>query len=171
MDFDSIITFLFIIVFFVLPSIFKQIRAKSKKAGSSGKTEQKPSIFGRIGEQIQQFVQELEKQAQQQKQGQKEPSTVWETFEEDQEELPQFETAGRDTSYDEPEGFVSKEALIPEVDPVPDRVVKPKKQAPPQVKQPVMQSSSSQSRFRSNQLQNAVIWSEILGKPLALRDE
>jgi len=41
MDFDSIITFLFIIVFFILPGILKQIKAKKKKSITPEKAKKK----------------------------------------------------------------------------------------------------------------------------------
>jgi len=52
MDFDSIIMFLFIMAFFVLPSILKQIQARKKKTAKPKKTKKMPSIFGRIGDQF-----------------------------------------------------------------------------------------------------------------------
>ncbi|WP_457552042.1 hypothetical protein, partial [Desulfobacula sp.] len=80
MDFDSIIVFLLIFAFFVLPSILKQVRVRKKKTGAPKKnTKKNPSIFDRIGDQIRKFLKDLEEQAQQQKKASTDQGTVWET--------------------------------------------------------------------------------------------
>ncbi len=166
MDFDSIVTFLFIIAFFVLPSIFKQIMARKKKTATSKKTapptktKKKPSIFGRIGDQIRQFIQELEEQAKQQKKETTEQETIWETLAEDEESPPVFESVSEDADFSEPEPEKVKH-------PVKKRIQPQRYEPEPCIKEPVL----LKYRFKANPLQNAIIWSEILSKPLALRDE
>jgi len=101
MDFDSIITFLFILAFFVLPLILKQVKARKKKAPQPKKVKKKTSIFGKLGEQIRQFVRELEEQAQKQRQAGKDQHTVWEELSEDE-----------DADFSEPEGIVAALPLL-----------------------------------------------------------
>jgi len=165
MDFDSIITFLFILAFFVLPSILKQIKARKKKAAQPQKVKKKPSIFGRLGEQIRQFIRELEKQAQKQRQSGKDQSTVWEELSEDEELPPGYERVDEDTDFSEPGPEVFK----------PPVTIRSQRRKPVQessIAEPALQASVPGTyRFKSNPLQNAIIWSEILSKPIALRDK
>ncbi|MCK5837341.1 MAG: hypothetical protein KAH09_08755 [Desulfobacula sp.] len=163
MDFDSIVTFLFIIAFFVLPSIFKQIMARKKKTATPKKTKRKLSIFGRLGEQIRQFIRELEEQAKQQKKETTEQETIWETLAEDEESPPVFESVEQDADFSEPEPEKVE-------DPVKKRIQPRRYEQEPCIKAPVL-SLQQKYCFKANPLQNAIIWSEILSKPLALRDE
>lgn len=165
MDLDTIITFLFLLVFFVLPSILKQIQARKKKAGTAAvpeKKKKKPSIFNRMGEQIQQFIQELEKQAQQQKEAEKKAAEVWESFEDDQ---------AADADFDVPEAFTVPKDVDPKKAQQPEISEPLRKQAvPPLQKTVTHRPVSTRYQFRSNPLQNAIIWSEILNKPVGLKD-
>ncbi len=154
MDFDSIITFLFILAFFVLPLILKQVKARKKKAPQPKKVKKKTSIFGKLGEQIRQFVRELEEQAQKQRQAGKDQHTVWEELSEDE-----------DADFSEPE----PEVFEP---PVTKRSQRRKPVQEPSIAEPVLPTQGSGTyQLKSNPLQNAIIWSEILSKPLALRDK
>ena len=163
MDFDSIIMFLFIMAFFVLPSILKQIQARKKKAAKPKETKKKPSIFGRIGEQIQQFIQELENQAKQQKKETRDQETIWETLAEEEDASPVFESAGEDAGFSE---FEPKEVEPP----AKKRIRSRRYEQEPCIKEPLYPLREKYC-FKSNPLQNAIIWSEILSKPLALRDK
>lgn len=163
MDFDSIITLLLIVAFFVLPAIFKQVMAKKKKTATPKKTKTKLSIFGRIGEQIQKFIQELEEQAKQQKKQTTEQETVWETLAEDEESPPVFESVSGDTDVSEPE----PEKVEP---PVKRRIQSRRYGQEPCVKESLYPLRKKYC-LKSNPLQNAIIWSEILSKPLALKDK
>ncbi len=163
MDFDSIVTFLFIIAFFVLPSIFKQVMARKKKTATPKKAAKKPSIFGRISEQIRRFIQELEEQAKQQKKGATEQETIWETLGEDEESPPVFESVEEDADFSEPE----PEVFNP---PVKKRIQSRKYEQEPCIKESLYPLRGKYC-FKSNPLQNAIIWSEILSKPLALKDK
>jgi hypothetical protein len=171
MDFDSTITFLFIIVFFVLPSIFKQIMARRKKKSATPKKDatqkktrkKKLSIFNRIGDQIRQFVRELEEQAKQQKKKTTEQETVWETLTEEEASPLVFESAGEDADFSEPESEKVKS-------PIKERIQSRRPEQKSCIKEPLYPLREKYC-LRSNPLQNAIIWTEILSKPLALRDK
>jgi len=166
MDFDSIIVFIFIFVFFVLPSILKQVKARKKKTGAGGKKagvrkEKKKavSIFGRIGDQIRDVLQEIETQAQQQKKTTKEQGTIWETLAEEEPLFSDVEMPGEDVDVKAAESFDS-----------------PKIPGPEPRENPLLSGNPARSfpkdyRLKSDPLQNAIIWSEILSKPVALRKE
>ncbi len=170
MDFDSIITFLFIIGFFILPGILKQIKAKKKKSVTPKKTKNPPSIFDRIGEKIQQFVRELEQQALKQKQADNKQGSDWDRFEED-------EISSQD--FSEPESGIPEAAFEEAQIPAYSATIKEAEED--RTKQEIKESLSGKGEmihpqvtakyvFKSNPLKNAVIWSEILGKPVGLKD-
>ncbi|MBW2654048.1 MAG: hypothetical protein JRC91_03680 [Deltaproteobacteria bacterium] len=163
MDFDSIIMFLFIMAFFVLPSILKQIQARKKKTAKPKKTKKMPSIFGRIGERIQQFVQELENQAKQQKKEVREQEIIWETLAEDEDSSPVFESVEDAADFSEPEPERIKR-------PVKKKIHSRRPEQEPCFNKPLYPLRGKYC-FKSNPLQNAIIWSEILSKPLALREK
>jgi len=181
MDFDSIIPLLFIIVFFVLPSIFKQIMARKKKTGEPKTIKKNPSLFERIIEQIRQFVQELEKQAQQQKKETREPETVWETLAEDDASQydmetvedgalpPDFETMEGDADFSAPSTMVSSKKRGAKKVSLSGKRIHPGKEDP--CIKGRGRRFSGPGRFKSSPLQNAIVWSEILSKPVALREE
>jgi hypothetical protein len=179
MDFDSIITFLFIIVFFLLPGILKQIKAKKKKSITPKKVKKNPSIFDRISEKIQQFVRELEQQALQQKQADNQQDSQWDRFEEDEISSQDFETVDQEEDVSRPE-FETGAAEFEEAQ-IPAYSAAVKKSEEDTVKQDIKESLSGKGVeiqypgaakyvFKSNPLQNAVIWSEILGKPVGLKN-
>ncbi|MDA3918215.1 MAG: hypothetical protein PF690_14740 [Deltaproteobacteria bacterium] len=179
MDFDSIITFLFIIAFFILPGILKQLKAKKKKNIKPKKTKKKPSIFDRIGEKIQKFVRELEQQALKQKQADNKQGSDWDRFEEDEISSQDFETFDQEEDFGKPESGIP-EAAIPEAQ-IPAYSAAVKEPEEGMVKQGIKESLSGKGAamqhpgaakyvFKSNPLQNAVIWSEILGKPVGLKN-
>ena len=169
MDFDSIIVFLFILAFFVLPSLLKQILARKKKTAAPKTIKKNPSIIDRIGDQIRQFIQDLEEQAQKQKKGTKEQDTGWETLAEDEVPYSDFETIGGDADFGDPSTIVSQEKPEPEVV---EQPVKKNKyiETAPSIKERARPLSEG-CRLKSNQLQNAIVWSEILTKPVALKKE
>lgn len=170
MDFDSIITFLFIIAFFILPGILKQIKARKKKSTTPQKAKRNPSIFDRIGEKIQQFVRELEQQALKQKQADNKQGSDWDRFEEDK-------ISSQD--FDKPESGIP-EAVFEETQ-IPVYSASIKEPEEDMTKQEIKESLSGKGEmvqhqvtakyvFKSNPLQNAVIWSEVLGKPVGLKN-
>ena len=179
MDFDSIITFLFIIAFFILPGILKQIKAKKKKSITPKKAKKKPSIFDRISEKIQQFVKELEQQALKQKQADNKQDSEWDRFEEDEMSSQDFETIDQEADFSKPEPEMPV-TLIPEAQ-IPAYSATIKEAEKDRTKQEIKESLSGKGEmiqpqvtakyvFKSNPLQNAVIWSEILGKPIGLKN-
>lgn len=178
MNFDSTVTFLFIIAFFVLPTILKQLKGrKKKKTGLKAKKKtglkaknKKPSFFNRIGDQIQQFVRELEDQARQQKEAAKDQESAWESLAEDDIRYSGIETVGEDADFNVPKRYV------------PDKKIESKRPEQPKRRQAQIKDSSrcameksarlsNTYRFKSDPLQNAVVWSEILSKPVALRED
>ncbi len=212
MDFDSIVTFLFIIAFFVLPSILKQIQARKKKAAPGQKVRKKPSIFGKISDQIREFILEIERQAREQnqkktrnqdrEQNQARPAqpSLWEALKEDEQAPLDLGESGRDTDFGEssplshPEKAYSENAYLKKtsrekIGPEFEERFQPQKEAqqaggtlrkdqwsnlkdPGQgsYMRPAAGAARQAGRFKSNPLQNAVVWSEILSKPIALRD-
>ena len=169
MDFDSIIPLLFVIAFFVLPSLLKQIMARNKKTGAPKKISKNPSIFEKIIDQVRQFVRDLEEQAQQQRQGVKEQDQGWEALVEHEDTHSDFETIEEDADFNGPSTIISqKESAF-------EKAVPPEKIIPSRKKEIYSKEQKCQlsqgRRLKSDPLQNAVIWSEILSKPLALKKE
>ena len=170
MDFDSIISMLFILLFFLLPSLLRQLRQKALKKASPDKKKakkKKNTIFTRIGDQIQKIIREIEEQQRQQQQAaQQDPDDFWQ------------ELGGEEGIVYEGERRAGTEQEIP----VP---AAESEQAP--LSGPALAemkgigitdgiASSFEekqipmiNRYRKNRLQNAVVWAEILGKPVALK--
>ena len=169
MDFDSIIPLLFVIAFFVLPSIFKQIMAKNKKTGAPEKINKNPSIFEKIIDKIRQFVRDLEEQAQQQRQGIKEEDQGWEALDEHEDTNSDFETIGEDADFSGPSTIVYQKESAYEKAVLTEKMISSRKKEI-YIKERKHQPSQGR-RLKSDPLQNAVIWSEILSKPLALKKE
>jgi len=179
MDFDSIITVVFIIGFFVLPTILKQVQARKKKKAAASTTPTKSSsIFGRVGDQIRQFVEDLEKQArQQEKEGGKDDS-MWEGLS-DEASLPplEMEDAGNDADFKRQDRVSTLQSTTPAkvASPVRKVLSSAKKSQPgkkePAIMGPAPRSVSRTYRFKCSSLQNAVVMSEILAKPLALKNK
>ncbi len=169
MDFDSIISLLLIILFFVFPSLLKRLSQKKK----TGPTQAgKLSLFEKLGEQIREYVQTLEQEAEKGKQSHKaqgdhlaedgEFQTYEDSFEEDLEP---------EVYADEPvvEPSVSTAASVIQEKELERPVLKPEKSM-------LACDSSTIGAFRPDRLsschlQQAIIWSEILSKPVALRQE
>ncbi len=175
MDFDSIIPLLFVIAFFVLPSLLKQIMARKKKTGEPKAIQKNPSIFDRIGEKIQKFVKDLEEQARQQRQGTTQQDTGWEAFAEEEDPGSDFEILGEDADFSEPSMIAPPQKSVPEKTVWPAKKQLPAKrissgQKETRVKERKRNLSGS-CQYKSNPLQNAIVWSEILSKPIALRDK
>ena len=76
MDFDTIIAFVFFLVFFVLPSIIKQLQLRKKKQPAPAKKKKRFVLSG-IGDQIRQFLKDLEQQAQKQRKAGKQGEGIW----------------------------------------------------------------------------------------------
>ncbi|MFH2057418.1 MAG: hypothetical protein ABIJ59_00765 [Pseudomonadota bacterium] len=171
MDFDRIFPLLILLLFFLLPSLLRQIKR-------AGKIPQKNTVFSKIGNQIRLFIKEIEAQRQQQQAGT--PSSgIWETLAQEEDYLPAPDK--------EPEKDQDKEQWINEsefIKPVqeiklPDNFNEIGKSKPAQIQAKIDKIDKTFKQapcktigsYKSNQLQNAVIWSEILGKPVALREK
>ncbi len=169
MDFDSIIPLLFLFVFFILPSIFKQVIARKKKTAAPKKN---PSIFDRIIEQVRQFVRDLEEQARQQKKGADQPDNIWDALSEDQSLQPDFEPSEFETREADAD-FDDSSSITPDQKEDLDNIKSLKEKSYPGMKEPVIKKPTPRlSGFGGHHrtpLQNAIIWSEILSKPVALR--
>jgi hypothetical protein len=168
MDFDSIISFLLIILFFAFPALLKRFNQKKKTAISNPAEKDKElSLFEKLGEQIRQYAENFEQEAAKGKQPRETQENIWdqlageEDFQDIYEESPEEKlapvaeppvfTADREMPAKEKEGPA----------PTPEKQVF--------VQQPSLTTVFGQPKFSSNQLQQAVIWSEILSKPIALR--
>lgn len=199
MDFDSVIIFIFIVAFFILPSILKQMKAGAKKAKpgeaqSSGtlKPQGQPSILQNLGEKITKFVRELEEQALQQQNAGKEKSqsSEWDMLmEDDAQPAPLHVRQDTDADFNlaespgVPEPFQSdKPVQFAQSGPAGENDSQGQYNQSEneigfsgnknisKVKKPALQSRK-EGRFKSNHLQNAMVWSEILSKPVALKKD
>ena len=176
MDFDSIISFLLILLFFVAPTLLKRFNQKKKTDGSPRAGEiatekaKKLSLFDKLGDQLREYAQTLEQDAQK---GKASPDNIWEHLA-DEEELP--------PSHEDPfEGeFDTPNDLEPMAEPsvLAAALVMPEKKEREPVPKPERKGSGCDSpgpgsfrspKFSSCQLQQAIVWSEILSKPVALR--
>ncbi len=173
MDFDSIISLLLIISFFVFPSLLKRLSQKKKTGPTqAGKAEtgkaKKLSLFEKLGEQIREYVQTLEQEAQKGKQSHK--AQEWDHLAEDRE----FQTYEEDL---EPEVYADEPVVEPSVSAAASVIQEKKLEHVPKPEKPMLACDSSTigvfrpDRLSSCHLQQAIIWSEILSKPVALRQE
>ncbi len=175
MDFDTIISMLFLLAFFLLPGIIKRVKEINTKNASPAKANKKPSVFNRISEKIQQFVQELEQQARQQKQVDKNQESPWDTLAEDQTPSQDFEISDQEDDYFREPDTTAPETEIPAyhaaMEKPEKKIIKRNLIEPVIEKEYLIKRPGSENLiFKSNPLQNAIIWSEILGKPVGLRE-
>ncbi len=169
MEFDNLIIYILLFAFFVLPSVLKGLRKKKKPAGDNKK---KASLFGKLGETVQNFVRELEKQALEAKQKAEaeQQGSIWEDLADpDEIELDLNEAVHQPVPVGKP---------VPEFyDPEPPFVCPEKKSASTaesamaQVCKRGSVSPGIRTGLSVHSLRQAVVWSEILGKPVALRDD
>lgn len=183
MDFDSIVTFVFLLVFFILPSLLKMMARKKKPPKAKVKVKKKPSVFTKIGEEIQKWIRELEEQAGQQEK--KDEKSFWEALTEGRqaEEEDFFEDPAEHEEIKPPPLDGALELAL-ESSSLPDEaIVRQRGEERPLTATDSLFIEKKESEsvyagpgmggrsFRTNPLQNAVIWAEILGRPVALRDE
>ena len=143
--------------------------AKNKKTGVPEKYKKNPSIFEKIIDQVRRFVRELEEQAQQQKQGIKEQDQGWEAPAEYEDTQSDFETLEEDADFSGPSTIISQKESAFEKAVPPEKIIPSRKK---EIYSKERKRNLSQGcRLKSDPLQNAVIWSEILSKPLALKKE
>ncbi len=172
MDFESIISFVLLFLFFIFPSVLKKMGRKKKSASPSvSQVKKKNSLLGKLGEQIQAFMRELEEQAKKAKQEQE--GSGWDQLDDGtdiQEPLSSsdldFEAephmaadTGADPEYIAPELDVSRGENQP----------KNRKRSREERSMQPLCLETVQGNLPSHALQQAVVWSEVLGKPVALR--
>ncbi len=172
MDFDSIISILLILLFFIFPTLLKRLSQKKKTAGpvQAGKSKtgkaKKLSLFEKLGEQIREYAQTIEREAQKGKQPQE---TYWDHLADDGE----FQSSGEESfeTKDYTEDYMEEPVGEPSVS------AKELERSVPKPKKPVPAGDLSlpdpfrQPKLSSSHLQQAIIWSEILSKPVALRED
>jgi hypothetical protein len=168
MDFDSIISIFLIFIFFVLPALLKRFQAKKRPGTKTIPAKKKASLFERMGEQIQEFVKNLEEQAKAEKGTEGKKDGIWERLAEDEKsdagslkiETPVYE----------------KRTTIGYQDSAPKKMISPvqtgfkKKEKGPAGK-PGPYCPETYALNSRRKLRQAVVWSEILAKPLALREK
>ncbi len=167
MDLDSLINLLVLFMFLVLPAILKRRQAKGKKAdskpgpGAKKKKGQLFSLLGKLWDQIRAHIKELERQARlaEQKSG----KNVWE----DLEDSPLEGEAASDDLFREESFEPAEEEPKPFVRPDPGPLPPPTPRVPRP--EPGVAPLPGPGSRRSSRLRRAVIWSEILGKPVALK--
>lgn len=169
MELNDLITLIIFFIVFVLPSILKG-RGKKKKPPIRVK-KKKASLFGKLGDVLQEFKQELEKQAMEAKRKAEaeKKGTVWDEMAEEEIELVPDEKRPSPV----PVKKRAPEPYIPEPFTGPEKAAGATVSAPAQVtpaprKTGLPELNGSLGR---HPLQQAVIWSEILGKPAALKND
>ena len=171
MEFEHIVVIIAVIWYII--SLLKKKKPVPKKTAKSGKdTKAKRGVMSHLGDKIKEAVKELERQAaqaqakQKAKTGSGEKSDEWDRFLAKDEELQwedetdsEVEDWEEETVFDRPEKH-ARVSSAPDED--------QKKSAPVTH---IVSTSPSEASFAPETLRNAIIWSEILAPPLALRDE
>ncbi len=161
MDFDTIFSLFFLIVFFVLPSLFKQL----KRLGRKSEKKNKETWLTRIRDRITTALQELEQQSREPEADTLSEEDIWQI-------LAQEEGREGDPAEAAPDAQPARHSEVfrgdEDAHAVPETSVKPPLETMPETLTAFQQTKITR-RFRSHPLQNAVVWSEILGKPVALK--
>ncbi len=167
MDFDSIISIFLIFIFFVLPVILKNIQTKKRPAATSGPVERKKvSLFERMGDQIQEFVKNLEQQAKTEKEAEINKDGIWERLAED--EKADAGSLNIETPTHEKRTMIGDQGSAPQK--IGNRAQTDfKKKREVLIKKPELYCSENYALNSRRKLRQAVVWSEILSKPLALK--
>jgi len=166
MDFETVVGLL-VFFFYVVPVILKKVRRK-KNAGKPpvGKPP-KQGLAARFAEKAQLVIKDLEKQAAESRKNKsraKETGSPWDGLvAADDSKEPEFDYF---EPIDEPEEPAPVKAAEPIKPVVP---VRPVKRKVPAAGQPL--PATVTTAMTPEGLRNAVIWSEILSPPLALRDD
>lgn len=168
MDFDSIISIFLIFIFFVLPALLKRFQAKKRPGAKTAPVKKNASFFERMGEQIQEFVKNLEQQAMAEKTAAEKKDSIWERLAED--DTSDMDAGNLKTAPPAHE----KRIVAGDREPEPQKGILPvqtdskKKRAVP-VEKPGSYCPETYALNSRRKLRQAVVWSEILGKPPALR--
>ncbi|MFN2436479.1 MAG: hypothetical protein ABR513_05265 [Desulfotignum sp.] len=176
MDLETLINIILIFLFLLITILVRGLKSrKQKKKVKTQKQSAKPSVFSffqKIRDQIQGSLQELERQARE-KRGQQKPepepsdSTFWDELsdeEEIQDKLEKPRERKPEYAYTRDQTEDPTQKMAPEVQ-VQDREIKTpssSKEVPPPTIHPYGRRPS---------LRQAVVWAEIIGKPVALRKD
>lgn len=177
MDLETLINIVLLFFFLLITTLVRGLKARQrKKKVKKQKQPAKPSpfsFFQKIRDQIQESLQELERQARQQRQQKEtepEPSgtTFWEELSEDGSNIPQEreKPTDRETEYaytrdrDRADDPIQQNAIDAQVEDREIRTPLSPKEVPPPTLHPYGRRPS---------LRQAVVWAEIIGKPVALR--
>ena len=166
MDFDSIISLFFIFIFFILPVLLKRFQAKKRPASKTIPVKKKASLFERMGEQIQDFVKDLEQQAKVEKGTEGKKDGIWERLAEGEKTDP--------GSLNIENPAYEKRTMTGDQDPTLQKMMTPvqtgfKKKREVPIEKPGPYCPENYALNSRRKLRQAVVWSEILSKPLALR--
>lgn len=175
MDQETLINLVLVFFFLIITTLVRGLKARQqKKVLKKKKQVDKPSVFSffhKIRDQIQESLQELEKQARQQQQKQKSETkssdpNFWDELteeglnrEEAEASASKMETVDADV-YSRDEDSARKKTSEPQVQ---KREIKT-----PPAREPLPRPTIHPYGRRPS-LRQAVVWGEILGKPVALR--
>jgi len=167
MEFENIVVIIAVIWYIV--SLLKKKKPRPKTAGKTQKdVSAKSGIVSRLGDKIKEAVKELERQAAEAQQKAKtdsgDSSAEWDRFHAKDEELQWeaesdfVEEDSKEDAFTWPDRTVTV-AAAPAADQKPSSAVTS------------ISASPGADSFTPATLRNAIIWSEILAPPLALREE
>lgn len=181
MDFETVVGLL-VFFFYVLPVILKKIRGKKKAAKQPTEKPAKQSLAQKFAEKAQLVIKELEKQAaenRKNKSGSKEDTDFWDHIAAaDRSAEPvfdHFEPVDEEEEPEKPSPLAPVTAAAPYKPIKPAARVKPTKRTVPAPLVPTaadqLLPTTATTIMTPQALRNAVIWSEILSPPLALRND
>ena len=166
MNFETIIGLL-VLFFYVMPKILKKIRG-TKTAGKPPVGQPpKQGLAARFAEKAQQVIKELEKQAAESRRNNsqgKEKGNPWDG-------LVGADDRGEPEEHEKPAPLVPVKAAETIKPIVPVTPLKKMTPAPPVSATDQPLTATMMTAATPDGLRNAVIWSEILSPPLALRDD
>ena len=178
MDFDSFIIFVLFITFFILPSVLQQIKKARKKKGAS--TAAAPKGRRPAWVKIQEFLAALDARARSAESSGPVRDNIWDSFRDEPVEEPFLRAEpAEERAFDREIKPGSATAVVIEK-PLPQQKVRagPEKSSPVKIKRDTWVSSAPEKhlperpfRFKKNDLQNAVVFSEIIGRPVALKQD
>ncbi len=175
MDQETLINLVLVFFFLIITTLVRGLKARQKKKLTKKKQTVKPSMFSffhKIRDQIQESLQELEKQARQQRQQQPPETessdpTFWDELSEDEmiQEERQMPSAretekARASTRDRTKDPIQELALENQVQGREIKTPHSSDEVPPPTLHPYGRRPS---------LRQAVVWAEIIGKPVALR--
>lgn len=176
MDLETLINIVLVFFFLLITTLVRGLKARQqKKKVKKQKQPAKPSpfsFFQKIRDQIQESLQELERQARQQRQQKDtEPeasdTTFWDELSEDEESREEREkSSDQETEHaytrdrDRADDPIQQKAIDAQVEDRKIRTPPSPKEVPPPMIHPYGRRPS---------LRQAVVWAEIIGKPVALR--